>query len=197
MVSRVMISVRVGPASTWQWVQVWLHSLPTLTCSVSIRSARRVSCPYSASVASNERRSLAVLFSGLRRTVTLAMSAAAPVRCTGDGFARDRLARAVDDREVPAVRAGVQHIQRLRADFQRDAPTVDVMVVVLLFTGPFTEAEDDDHHIYRRGVPLEICSKTLDVLNSGPYSRHFTIINRASETVNGEAVSCAPDGSCC
>src|SRR2546422_2238399 len=73
MVSRVMISVRVGPASTWQWVQVWLHSLPTLTCSVSIRSARRVSCPYSASVASNERRSLAVLFSGLRRTVTLAM----------------------------------------------------------------------------------------------------------------------------
>ncbi len=66
-----------------------------------------------------------------------------------------------------------------------------------LFTGPFTEAEDDDHHIYRRGVPLEICSKTLDVLNSGPYSRHFTIINRASETVAGEAVSCAPDGSCC
>src|SRR3989449_6502023 len=142
MVSRVMISVRVGPASTWQCVQVWLHSLPTLTCSVSIRSARRVSCPYSASVASNERRSLAVFFSGLRRTVTLAMSAAAPVRCTGDGFARDRLARAVDDREVPAVRAGVQHIQRLRADFQRDAPTVDVMVVVLRFReGPGEEGE--------------------------------------------------------
>src|SRR5439155_570697 len=30
-----------------------------------------------------------------------------------------------------------------------------------LFTGPFMEAEDDDHHVYRRGVPLEICSKTL------------------------------------
>jgi len=66
-----------------------------------------------------------------------------------------------------------------------------------LFTGPFTEVEDDDHHVYRRGVPLEICSKTLDVLESGPYSQHFTIINRAGEAVSGEAVSCDPGGSCC
>jgi len=66
-----------------------------------------------------------------------------------------------------------------------------------IFTGPFAEVEDDGHHVYRRGVPLEICSKTLDVLESGPYSRHFAIINRASEAVEGEAVSCAPSGSCC
>src|SRR5207302_1166367 len=66
-----------------------------------------------------------------------------------------------------------------------------------LFTGPFTEVEDDDHHVYRRGVPLEICSKTLDVLESGPYSRHFAVINRATEAVAGEAVSCAPGGGCC
>ena len=30
-VSRAMISVRFGPASTWQWWQAWLQSLPTLT----------------------------------------------------------------------------------------------------------------------------------------------------------------------
>jgi SAM-dependent methyltransferase len=66
-----------------------------------------------------------------------------------------------------------------------------------LFTGPFVEAADDDHHVYRRGVPLEICSKTLDVLASGPYSRHFAIINRASEAVSGDAVSCEPGGGCC
>src|SRR5436309_14900134 len=111
-----MISVRVGPASTWQRVQVWLHSLPTLTCRVSMRSGRRVSCPYSASVASNERRTLAVFFSGLRRTVTSPMSAAASARCAGDSLARDRLGRAVDDGEVPAVQAGLQHVQCLRAD---------------------------------------------------------------------------------
>src|SRR5207244_4404849 len=66
-----------------------------------------------------------------------------------------------------------------------------------IFTGPFTEVQDDDHHVYRRGVSLEICSKTLDVLESGPYSRHFAIINRASEAVAGDAVSCDPSVSCC
>jgi hypothetical protein len=66
-----------------------------------------------------------------------------------------------------------------------------------LFAGPFVEAADDDHHVYRRGVPLEICSKTLDVLDSGPYSRHFTVINRAGEAVAGNVVSCDPGGSCC
>src|SRR6266571_3466138 len=100
---------------------------------VSMRSARRASCPYSASVASNERRSLAVFFSGLRRTVTLAMSAAASARLAGDGLARDRLARPVDDRKLPAVWAGLQHVQRLRADFQRGAPPVDMVVVILHF----------------------------------------------------------------
>src|SRR3989449_2122765 len=28
-----------------------------------------------------------------------------------------------------------------------------------LFTGPFTEVEDDDHHVYRRGIPLVICQQ--------------------------------------
>ncbi len=66
-----------------------------------------------------------------------------------------------------------------------------------IFAGPFVEAEDDDHHVYRRGTPLEICSKTLDVLESGPYSRHFAVINRAGEAVAGTEVSCDPGGSCC
>lgn len=66
-----------------------------------------------------------------------------------------------------------------------------------IFTAPFAEAADDDHHVYRRGVPLEICSKTLDVLGSGPYGRHFTVLNRASEAVAGNEISCNPDGGCC
>ncbi len=66
-----------------------------------------------------------------------------------------------------------------------------------IFTGPFVEADDDDHHTYRRGMPLEICSKTLDVLGSGPYTRHFAVINRAGEPVAGEAVACGLGGSCC
>lgn len=86
--------------------------------------------------------------------------------------------------------------QRLISIRPADAPCV-WKGYFALFTGPFVEAEDDDHHVYRRGVPLEICSKTLDVLDSGPYSRHFAIINRASEAVSGDAVSCGPGGGCC
>jgi hypothetical protein len=66
-----------------------------------------------------------------------------------------------------------------------------------LLTSPFAEAEDDDHHFYRRGVPVEICSKTLDVLESAPYQGRFAVLNRASDPVDGRAVSCDPGGSCC
>jgi arsenite methyltransferase len=66
-----------------------------------------------------------------------------------------------------------------------------------LLTAPFAEAEDDDHHCYRRGLPVEICSKTLDVLESEPYRGRFAMLNRAAEPVDGRAVACDPDGSCC
>jgi len=66
-----------------------------------------------------------------------------------------------------------------------------------IFTGPFIEVEDDDHHVFRRGTPLEICSKTLKVIATGHYQPHFAVINRASQDVAGTAVSCAPEGGCC
>jgi hypothetical protein len=66
-----------------------------------------------------------------------------------------------------------------------------------LLAGPFAEAADDDHHVYRRGEPLEICSKTLAVLESQGYAPHFAILNRAGQQVDGSAVTCSPDGGCC
>jgi len=66
-----------------------------------------------------------------------------------------------------------------------------------IFTGPFAEVEDDDHHTFRRGTPLEICSKTLKVIATGHYQPHFAVTNRASDSVSGTAVSCAPEGGCC
>lgn len=86
--------------------------------------------------------------------------------------------------------------QRLISILPADAPCVWKGHHAIL-TAPFAEAEDDDHHVYRRGVPLEICSKTLDVLDAGPYSRHFTVINRATEAVAGDDTSCDSGGSCC
>jgi len=66
-----------------------------------------------------------------------------------------------------------------------------------IFTGPFREVCDDDGHRYQRGLPLEVCSKTLAVLGSEAYRPHFAAINRASAPVAGTKVSCSPSGSCC
>lgn len=66
-----------------------------------------------------------------------------------------------------------------------------------LLAGPFVEAADDDHHVYRRGEPLEICSKTVAVLETNGYQPHFVMLNRAGEGVGGEAVTCSADGGCC
>ena len=66
-----------------------------------------------------------------------------------------------------------------------------------LLAGPFVEAADDDHHVYRRGEPLEVCSKTVAVLETNGYQPHFVILNRAGVSVSGEAVTCSPDGGCC
>jgi len=85
---------------------------------------------------------------------------------------------------------------RLKSILPADKPCVWKGDYAIL-TGPCAEAEDDDHHVYRRGTPLEICSKTLDVLGAGPYRDYFSILNRATDAVSGQAVSCDPDGDCC
>ena len=66
-----------------------------------------------------------------------------------------------------------------------------------LLAGAFLEVADDDHHLYRRGEPLEICSKTLNVLQADAYAPHFAIINRAGSMVGGNPTTCSPTGGCC
>lgn len=66
-----------------------------------------------------------------------------------------------------------------------------------LFTGPFVDVQDDDGHAYRRGIPLEICSKTRKVLDTDPYRPHFAIINRATAGVSETQAACSPTGGCC
>ncbi len=86
---------------------------------------------------------------------------------------------------------------RWTAIYPADAPCLWQGHFAML-AGPFIEAADDDHHVYRRGEPVEICSKTLKVLEASSYAPHFAIINRAGQTVSGDAVTCSPDeGGCC
>ncbi len=85
---------------------------------------------------------------------------------------------------------------RLMVILPADAPCVWKGDYALL-TAPFADAEDDDHHRYRRGVPFEICSKTLNVLESAPYRGQFSVLNRSTESIEDQAVSCNPGGACC
>ncbi len=66
-----------------------------------------------------------------------------------------------------------------------------------LMTGPFTEAVDDDHHVYHCGTPHEICSKTLKVLHSDEYRPFFAVINRAGDGISENAAPCEPTDGCC
>jgi arsenite methyltransferase len=87
--------------------------------------------------------------------------------------------------------------RRWTAVYPADAPCQWQGYFALL-AGPFVEAVDDDHHVYRRGEPVEICSKTRTVLGAEGYAPHFAIINRAGRNVSGDAVPCSPnEGSCC
>jgi len=63
--------------------------------------------------------------------------------------------------------------------------------------GPFLEGQDDDHHTFVCGNPLEICSKTVKVLSDPSYQPYFGIINRAQESPNPAPVICEPSSGCC
>ncbi len=85
---------------------------------------------------------------------------------------------------------------RLAAIYPENAPCVWKGDYAIL-TGPFVDAHDDDHHAFHRGVPLEVCSKTVTVLGSDAYRSHFTLYNRVSGEVSGSQGSCNPTGGCC
>lgn len=66
-----------------------------------------------------------------------------------------------------------------------------------ILTGPFLEGRDDDDHAFGCGIPLEICSKTIDVLTHSSYQQFFGIINRAKESPNADPVICGTSSGCC
>ncbi|MDH4193367.1 MAG: methyltransferase domain-containing protein [Nitrospirota bacterium] len=85
---------------------------------------------------------------------------------------------------------------RTIAIYPEEAPCVWEGQFAVL-TGPFLAVCDDDHHTYRCGEPLEICSKTFNVLQSPSYQPYFATINRAREGVTSEPVICGTSTGCC
>ncbi len=66
-----------------------------------------------------------------------------------------------------------------------------------ILAGPFLSVSDDDGHQYQCGEPLEICSKTLKVLQHPQYQPAFGTINRAREAVTAEPVICGTTSTDC
>lgn len=63
-----------------------------------------------------------------------------------------------------------------------------------VYNGPFKSVRDDEGHEYPAGVPVEVCTDTVEKLKRRPYSGHFTIT--APEDGLEETASCTP-GKCC
>lgn len=66
-----------------------------------------------------------------------------------------------------------------------------------ILMGPFLEGQDDDHHTFYSGDPLEICSKTIKVLSDPSYQPYFGLINRAKESPSADPVICGSASGCC
>lgn len=66
-----------------------------------------------------------------------------------------------------------------------------------ILMGPFLEGQDDDHHTFYSGEPLEICSKTITVLSHPSYQPFFGLINRARESPHADPVICETSSGCC
>jgi hypothetical protein len=98
----------------------------------------------------------------------------------------------IDDRPVPLSAEDSRTI----AIYPQEAPCVWEGDFAVL-TGPFVAVCDDDHHQFRCGEPVEICSKTFRVLHTPHYQPYFANINRAREGVTSEPVICGTSTVCC
>ena len=51
-----------------------------------------------------------------------------------------------------------------------------------IYKGPFKVIIDDEGHVFNRNQAVEICTDTLNKLNSAPYLGSFTILEPGSNT---------------
>ena len=85
---------------------------------------------------------------------------------------------------------------RMLAIYPEEAPCVWEGQFAVL-TGPFLAVCDDDDHTYQCGEPVEICSKTFNVLQTTTYQPYFATMNRSREGVDSEPVICGTSIGCC
>lgn len=55
----------------------------------------------------------------------------------------------------------------------------------VIYQGPFKTVQDDDGHLFERGVRTAVCDKTFKLLQGGPYAGHFAAIEPLT-TINSD-----------
>jgi arsenite methyltransferase len=58
----------------------------------------------------------------------------------------------------------------------------------VIYRGPFKQVEDDDGHIYRRGLRTATCDKTTRLLQQAPYTGQFEVVEPLESIPLAEAV---------
>lgn len=57
----------------------------------------------------------------------------------------------------------------------------------VLYRGPFSQVEDNDGHVYPRGVQIAVCEKTYRILSGAPYRDSFVFTEPLVGVAPGEA----------
>jgi SAM-dependent methyltransferase len=63
-----------------------------------------------------------------------------------------------------------------------------------IYNGPFKAVQDDDGHEYPAGIPVKVCTETVEKLNKAPYTGLFSIIGPKNELQDPS--SCVPEKCC-
>ncbi len=76
----------------------------------------------------------------------------------------------------------------------KEGPCLDQKHAVI-YRGPFSQVEDDDGHILRRGVRSAVCEKTFRLYSSEPYREHFDLVEPRVVVPLDDApeMRCGPD----
>jgi arsenite methyltransferase len=80
----------------------------------------------------------------------------------------------------------------------KEGPCLDQGHAVV-YRGPFRQVEDDDGHVFRRGVHTPVCEKTFHIFAKEPYRAHVALVDPDNPVPLDEAppFACGPEGSCC
>lgn len=75
----------------------------------------------------------------------------------------------------------------------KQGPCYDHGQAVIL-KGPWKLVQDDDEHVYERGVPTPVCAKTFQILSGAPYGGQFELLEPAEpvDPATAPLFACAP-----